>query len=166
MSSLLYSTASIEDVAPLPPGAAYAGHINGPHVTYPAVRERFPDRPVLSITTTASVTAHVLDVNDHDAFPAQAPSWVRRCHADGIMLPIIRAPALQMPITRLRLTSSGLEHRRDFLLWVITFPGAGSSVPDIYDAHRFIDAGRWFISNVADPDVFFSAITEPPPSTA
>lgn len=165
MTYLMFDTAGVEYVAQLPAGASYAGYINGAYATYAALRARFPRSPVLAITITAAATAHVLDVENGDATPAQAPGWVRLCHADGIALPIIyaaRATMEQAGGVLARLAAAQLVPGVDCLLWVAQWDGI-PLVPAGYDAKQYASVEAYDTSNIVDPDRFFGAAPAPPP---
>lgn len=66
------------DVAAIPSGATTVlAYIDGRYVTLPAVRARFPEARILTVTTTGLHRADICDVESGDATPAIAAAGVR-----------------------------------------------------------------------------------------
>lgn len=102
-------------VANLPAGAdAYAGYIDGGFQTFHLLKRLFPAARLLSIAVFASGDAECLDIENGDATPAQAPSWVRRQHARGITRPVLYANAATMPAV---VDALGGIPRASYRLW-------------------------------------------------
>lgn len=71
-------------------GDLYAGYIDGRYADYGAMVQDFPDRGHVRISVDASGSAaDVLDVENGDATPAQAPGWVGRQRALGTARPTL-----------------------------------------------------------------------------
>lgn len=76
MTRKMYDSVTVAD---LPTGGdLYLGYANGRYKNYEQVKARFPLVPIVSVATQATCDAQVLDVENHDATPAQAPAWCTR----------------------------------------------------------------------------------------
>lgn len=73
-------------VANIPASATLvAGYVDGRYANVPQLRARFPGIEVVDIAVFASTNAgRVLDVENGDATPAQAPGWVKMRRAAGV----------------------------------------------------------------------------------
>lgn len=72
------------DVAAIPVNAQMvAGYVDGNWPTYKALKAKFRHVPVVSIATSPSSDADVLDVERGDAQPADVPAWVVRQRRRG-----------------------------------------------------------------------------------
>lgn len=70
-------------------GWGVAGYVDGRWPDFAALESRFPHVQHISITVSAQGTATVLDVEQDDATPAQAPGWAARMRARGIAHPVV-----------------------------------------------------------------------------
>lgn len=98
-------------VAELPAGSgyAYAGYVDGRWPTYPAIRQRFPKSPVLSIAIAASADADCLDVETGDATPSQAASWVLRQLQKKVWRPCLYANVSTMAAVIASVRAAGIS---------------------------------------------------------
>lgn len=104
-------------VSQIPPDAtAAAGYVNGNWPTYEALKAKFPHAHLLSIAVNASADADVLDVEQGDATPPQAPGWIKRQFARQACRPVIYANASTMPAVVQALTAAGIV-RSSVRLW-------------------------------------------------
>lgn len=91
---------------------ATAGYIPGSR--YPSseeIRRRVPNKPHLTICTTANADAMCLDVEPRYATPNQTPAWVDRQHARGVAMPVVYTMASWSAAVRQALGG------RQYLLW-------------------------------------------------
>lgn len=87
-------------VADLPTGGdLYLGYISGRYKNYAQVKARFPLVPTVSIATQAAFDAQVLDVENHDATPAQAPAWCTRQRDRG-QIPTVYCIVSALPVIK------------------------------------------------------------------
>lgn len=63
--------------------AAVAGYVNGRYANWLDVVKRFPHAYKLSIAVSSDADADCLDVENGDATPGQAPTWVQRQRKRG-----------------------------------------------------------------------------------
>ena len=84
---------------PADPDAIYLGYVDGAWPTFAAVKARFPNNLVLSVTTTGFTKADICDVESGDATPRIAAAGVREglydtiYSADAGMMPLVTALA-------------------------------------------------------------------------
>lgn len=74
------------DVAALPgDGDLYAGYIDGNYVTVPALRQRFPNKPIVEVAVRTGTNAgHVFDTEPGNPEPPAAARWVAMRRASGL----------------------------------------------------------------------------------
>jgi hypothetical protein len=78
------------DVQQIPRSAlAVAGYVGGHWPTFPQLVQLFPQAHRTSIAISASEDADMLDIENGDAVPAQAPAWVKRQHSLGKPRPAV-----------------------------------------------------------------------------
>jgi len=110
-------------VADLPSdAAAVAGYMNGHWPTFAVLEETHPHAKRLSIAVSASVDAMCLDVEQGDATPAEAPSWVRRQHARGIKRPVVYCSLSNAVLVLKTLKAAGIK-RSQVRLWTAHYTG-------------------------------------------
>lgn len=115
MTSLtFYDAVNAQDV---PPGAkCVAGYADGAFRSLGPLRERFPAALWLSIATSPSTDAMVLDVESGDATPEEGLKWIRRQITRGVKRPVIYCSLAGVPRLESLLHTSGLT-RSDIRLW-------------------------------------------------
>ena len=88
MSRTMYDSTTAGDCPD--DGDLYAGYIDGHYNDYGAMVEAFPGKEHVRISVNAfGPDADVLDVDNGDATPEQAPGWVSRQHAAGVAVPTV-----------------------------------------------------------------------------
>src|ERR1051326_834381 len=88
MSRTMYDSTTAGDCPD--DGDLYAGYIDGHYNDYGAMVEAFPGKEHVRISVNAfGPDADVLDVENGDATPEQAPGWVSRQHAAGVAVPTV-----------------------------------------------------------------------------
>jgi hypothetical protein len=124
------------DLSQIPAGApAVAEYVGGNWPTFDELSSAFPRARLLSIAVSASEAAECLDVENGDATPEQAPSWVVLMHARGVWRPCVYAGAdahaeIEQALTRLGVPRQ--EYRRWLADWTFV-PG----VPVGFDARQW-----------------------------
>lgn len=73
----IYDSITVSAMPPAGPGIMYLGYVDGNWPTYAAVKARFPNSVVLSVTTTGFTKADICDCESGDATPAVAAAGVR-----------------------------------------------------------------------------------------
>ena len=105
--------------AQVPMGATiYAGYVDGHYPSYSALVRQFPNTLHVSITTTAAGTARVLDVENGDATPEQAPGWAARMRQLGLAYPVVYMNASTWPGVKAQFL---LQHVDAPLYWVAQY---------------------------------------------
>lgn len=112
---------------PLHPQAV-AGYVGGNWPTYSPLVKKFPFSKHKSIAVSASEDAEILDIENGDASPDQAPAWVRRQLARGVKLPGVYADASTMPSVLAALSAAGIK-RQDFVVWVADYNFTAAPTP-------------------------------------
>lgn len=126
-----------------------AGYINGPVSQWPAAGwARHAGRSILvRITVFASTNdGHVLDVEQGDATPAQAPGWVKMRRAAGTD-PTVYCSEAVWPAVRKAFAAAKVPEPH---YWVAAYPGEGQVIPAGAIAHQYVDLGPLDESVVAD----------------
>src|SRR5690242_2099086 len=95
---------------------AVAGYVNGRWPTFSQLAAKWPHAHRISIAVNAEADADCLDIENHDATPAQAPAWIRRQIARGVKKPIVYASVSDMPTVLSVLAASGIS-RRNVRVW-------------------------------------------------
>lgn len=84
---IMYDSVNVSEI---PRSAlAVAGYVGGLWPTFYQLVKLFPHAHRLSIAISASEDADMLDIENGDASPAQAPAWVRRQHTLGRKRPAV-----------------------------------------------------------------------------
>lgn len=128
------------DVNQIPAGAqAVAGYVGGHWPTFSSLERKFPNAKRLSIAVTAEENAECLDVENGDAGPTQAPGWVRRQHARGIVRPVVYANLSTMPQVIAALARNGIT-RDQYRVWTAHYTNAAHIEPGS-DATQWTEHG-------------------------
>jgi hypothetical protein len=134
--------------ANIPANAAMvAGYVDGRYAWSAADWARFPNAvhvPIAVFPTTNSGV--VLDVEQGDATPQQAPGWVQMRRAAGVD-PTVYCSEDAWPAVRAAFTAAGVPQPH---YWVAAYPGEGAVIPVGAVAHQYQDAGPYDLSVVAD----------------
>lgn len=156
------------DVANLPPGAdAYGGYVDGSWPTYILVLAKFASKRALSIATSADHDADCLDVENGDALPSQAPRWVRRQIARGVIRPVIYISLAGVRNLLQILAAYGIL-RSDIRLWVAHYTytehicsvSCGLGMPTTADGTQWTNRANGCDQSLLD-DTFFTAPPQP-----
>ncbi len=86
---LMWDTTDIPPVGVPHNAQIVAGYINGKYQSYQPLVAWCPGAQHVSIAVTARADADVLDIENGDATPADAPGWVDRQHARGLWQPTL-----------------------------------------------------------------------------
>jgi hypothetical protein len=84
---VMYDSVTVPDIPAT--AVAVAGYVGGNWPTFAQLVHDFPNAKKLSIAISASEDADMLDVENGDAVPQQAPAWVKRQHALGKRRPAV-----------------------------------------------------------------------------
>jgi hypothetical protein len=137
------------DVEAIPAdAAAVAGYVGGNWPTYPTLLERFPHAHHVSIAVNASEDAHVLDIEQGDATPQDAPAWVHRQHQRGLKRPGLYCSLSGMQ-SLVNLLESHNVKRENIVLWCAHYTGTphicgpqcGDGLKVTVDATQYVDTG-------------------------
>ena len=140
------------DADTVPAGAAlYAGYVDGQWQSYQPLVAKFPGARHVAICVSPLDDGQVLDVEQGDASPDQAPEWVERQRARGYPYPAVYCNQ----------ENSWASVRAAFaeqvvgepLYWLANYVGDPAQVPQLPDgaiALQFYDYGGYDASVVAD----------------
>lgn len=133
---------------------AIAGYVGGWWPDYSPLVAMFPRAKHKSVAVNALEDADILDIENGDAVPADAPAWFRRQKARGLELPGFYASASAMPEVIAVLTAAGIQ-RHEYVLWVAHYTYVQPTPPfeEGADAVQFTDkaAGRNVDQSVTTP---------------
>lgn len=135
---------------------AYAGYVDGQWPDYPAISGAHPGVPTLAITVRLANLADCLDIENGDARPADAPTFVQERSAAGVWRPALYGSRDVMPAILGALEAHQID-RAAFRLWSAHY-GAGKHVcgpatcglPFDVDGTQWIDHGTWDESLLSD----------------
>lgn len=153
--------------ANVPAGAAlYAGYVNGEWPSLAALSAKFPGALHVSVTVNTVGHATVLDVENGDATPEQAPGWAERQRSDGNPYPVVYMDYANWLLVRNQFADQAIPEP---LYWVAAYVKDPTQVPAIPAdaiAVQFYDYGGYDASVVADywPGVDPAPIAESVPS--
>lgn len=128
-----------------------AGYVDGAYAWSNADWARFPQSVKVRIAVFPHTNdGHVLDVEQGDATPAQAPGWVAMRRAAGVD-PTIYCSESAWSSVIAAFDAAGIAHPH---WWVAAYPGGGAVIPAGAVAHQYADppgsGGNFDISVVAD----------------
>jgi hypothetical protein len=106
----------------LPAGYSYAGYVNGIYANYTAIKGRFLQSDVLSITVNSAANADCLDIETGDASPESAAAWVARQAPLGVTRPCLYADASTMIQVIDAMKAAGVA-RSTLRLWSAHYTG-------------------------------------------
>lgn len=138
--------------ADVPAGAAlYAGYTDGKWPSYAALAAKFPGALHVTVCVTARDAAQVLDVENGDATPAQAPSWAETERSRGNPFPVIYCNQENTwPAVRQAFADQAVAEP---VYWVAAYVNDPTQVPAIPAgavALQYYDFGGYDASVVAD----------------
>jgi len=111
------------DAANIPAGAqAMAGYVDGAYRSLGPMRVRLPEALWLSIATSPSSDAMVLDVEQGDAGPTSAVQWVVGQLRQGVRRPCLYVGLSNVPGLLAALAHSGIQ-RQQVRLWTAHWTG-------------------------------------------
>lgn len=141
-----------------------AGYGDGLYDDFATERARFPHARVVEI----AVFAHdnlgvVLDVENGDATPAEAPGWVRMRRAAGVD-PTVYCDSSTWPEVQAAFVAAGM-HQPHY--WIAQYDG-NPTIPPGAVAKQYADRGPYDLSSVADywPGVDPAPVPAPKPTPA
>lgn len=123
-----------------------AGYVNGRWANYADSVKGWPDARHVSIAVTAEADADVLDIERGDAFPSQAPTWVRRQFSRGVERPGVYCSLSDAKKVVDILSLSGIPRRKYKLITAhyngephICTKACGYGMPTTADGTQFTD---------------------------
>lgn len=143
------------DISQIPKGAeAVAGYVGGNWPTYNSLLKAFPNAHHVSIAVNVSEDAECLDVENGDATPSEAPTWVHRQHERHVERPILYANLSTMPAVKQALSSENVS-RSNVRLWVAEYTYK-PHIPPGFDACQWTDKalGRNLDCSLCTPTFF------------
>lgn len=150
--------------ASLPSGAPlYAAYVDGLYANAPQVQARFPQARIATVAVSWTTRARVLDVENGDATPEQAPDWCAQTMADVPNDELtVYANASTMPAVRAAFTAAGVSLPQ---LFMADYDGI-AVLPPGYVAKQYADMGPYDVSVCADywPGVDPAPTPPSPPS--
>lgn len=139
------------DPAQVPGGAdIYAGYDDGEWQSLTGLMADHPGRLYVSICVTASGSARVLDIENGDATPDEAPGWATRMRAAGNPYPVCYMNESTWANVQAAFAD---QHVEPPLYWVAAYVNDPSRLPVIPAgtiACQFYDYGGYDASVVAD----------------
>ena len=125
-----------------------AGYVDGPDSQWSAADwARFPDAVKVRIATNPTTAAgQVLDCENGDATPADAPGWVLRARARGVD-PTVYCSEANWPQAFAAFAATGVAQPH---YWIAAYPGIGQNLYPGTVAHQYVDTGPYDLSVVAD----------------
>jgi peptidoglycan hydrolase-like protein with peptidoglycan-binding domain len=151
---------------------AAAGYIDGYYVTYPQLREKFPDAHLLSITVLGN-DADCADDEPGDMTDGDIPPWIQRQHTRGLQRPCAYRSASYVDGLAALIGKAGIA-RSSYRIWSAHYTGqphiCGPSTCRATqiqcDATQWTDTalGRNLDQSLVSGD-FFGDSPAPPPSS-
>lgn len=138
MTRTMYDSVS---AASIPADATMvAGYLNGAYAWSSEDWARFPHAVHVTVTVNTSAAADVLDVENGDASPAEAPGWIAThpggsIYCDSSTWPAVKAAFGGRPLPP---------------FWIADYNGDASTIPTGAVAAQYEDAGPYDLSVCAD----------------
>lgn len=144
MTRTMYDSTTMANI---PDAAAMvAAYVDGRYANVPEARARFPHAVVAEIAVSASTDAgQILDVEQYDAAPTEAPGWVQRRRAAGVD-PSVYCNSSTWPAVRAAFAAAAVAEPH----WWIAQYDNDPTIPAGAVAKQYQDAGPYDISSVAD----------------
>lgn len=139
---------------------AVAGYVGGSFPDFSELVALFPHARHKSVAVNASEDADILDIENGDAVPGQAPSWFSRQKARGLELPGVYADASTMPSVVAAMTAAGIAES-EYVRWVAWL--GSTEIPAGMNARQytFTAFGRNLDASVCFPS-FWGTTPSPP----
>jgi hypothetical protein len=143
--------------------AVVLGYVNGTFEWSSADWDRFPHAVKVRCATRATVdNGHVLDVEQGDATPAQAPGWVQMRRRAGLATPTVYCSASAWPSVKAAFTAADVAAP----LYLIAHYDGDPAIPAGAIGKQYRDppgsGGHWDLSAVAD---HWPGVDPTPPTT-
>lgn len=138
-------------------GDVYFGYVGGSWPTYLYLKAMFPTKVCISIAVNATEMAKILDVENGDAKPADAPGWAVRMRTVGIT-PCVYCSTSVWPAVRAAFAVASVPLP---LWWEAHYDGIPVISPGAI-AKQYQNGPRYDTSVVADYWPGVDAPTEPP----
>ena len=153
-------------VVGLPPGLPlYAGYDDGRYNDAAAIAAAHPGATVARITVDVSdAIGQVLDVENGDATPGEAPAWCERVRARGA-IPTVYCSASAWPGVRDAFTNAGVPEPEWWIADYQASPDAPPPIPAGAVALQFWNGPLYDLSTVADYWPGVDATPPPAPSS-
>jgi hypothetical protein len=133
----------------IPPEATVvAGYVDGRYANVGAMRARFPNAVIITITVSGLPDVNVCDCEAGDLTPAQAAQWAHGEVMAG-RRPTVYCSASTRPAAVAALAPYGLQFGRDVDNWVADYDGV-AQVPSGSVAKQYASTG--YDANVALPE--------------
>lgn len=131
----------------LPKGAPlYAGYVDGMYANVAQIKALFPNAIVVGIAVSSHTNdGEVLDVENYDATPTEAPGWVQMRRAAGVD-PSVYCNSSTWPAVIAAFAAAGVAAPH---YWIAQYDG-DPTIPAGAVAKQFNDLGGYDISSVAD----------------
>lgn len=124
-----------------------AGYIDGHYESYAGLVARCPNAVHVSIAVSAGTNAgQVLDVEQGDATPWQAPGWCQARRAAG-QHPTVYCSLAEWDAVRAAFRGAGVAEPE---YWIAAYPGNGANLYSGSVAHQYDSPGPYDVSVVAD----------------
>lgn len=155
---VMFDAVDLSQIPANPP--AVAGYVGGRFPTWSSLVKKFPNAKHVSIAVNASEDADILDVENGDAVPSDAPAWFVRQKARGIR-PGFYADVSTMPAVLKALGAVGVQ-RDEYRVWTAHFTGVAHIEPGS-DATQWTDRalGRNLDESECVPSFFVETPAQP-----
>jgi hypothetical protein len=104
---------------------AFAAYDDGRYSDFAVIRARFPKVPCKRIAISASDDGDVLDIENGDAEPSEAPGWFHRQIVRGLERPALYANASTMPAVIAAMSADGIPLAA-YDRWVADYDGVAN----------------------------------------
>jgi hypothetical protein len=125
----------------------YGAYVNGLYRNYSECRARFPRATVLGISVFPENVGDVLDVEQGDATPAQAPGWVNARRMAGHGGPLVYCSLAVWDEVRAAFHAQGVLEPG---YWIAAYPGNGAQLYLGAVGHQYQDVGPYDLSVFVD----------------
>ncbi len=120
-----------------------AGYADGLYAWSAADWARFPNAVKLSIAVHPANQADVLDIENGDATPSDAPGWCDRFHRPGRRRPTLYCSRAAWPSVKYFVGARQVDY------WISTLDGTQTVAGAV--AVQYTDTGQYDLSNIQDP---------------
>jgi hypothetical protein len=127
------------EVGEIPTDAvAVAGYVGGIYPTESLLVAKFPHARHKSIAVNAGEDADILDIENGDAVPSEAPAWFKRQKARGLEKPGVYSSASEIPSVFAAMNAAGIN-RSEYVVWLAHYTFVDPTPPFEQGA----DAVQW-----------------------